>query len=496
MRMGLAAVALAGALAVAPAVRAQGAPTRDTLAWRPLRAYVDSLLAEPALASAQLGVLVVDPARGDTLVSRQAGKLFMPASNQKLLTGAVALARLGPGFTWRTVLATDGRVRGGTLAGDLRVIGDGDPSWSDAMRGDVRAAFDSVAQALRARGIRRITGRLVHAGDALPGSGYGFGWAFNDFDEPYSAPVDELELNEGLATAVVTGTRAGRPARVAVRPAAGALPLRAMVRTARAGEARIPLSARFEDGRYVLRGTLAAGESASVALAIREPGRAWLAALREALARAGVRVTGRDARDSTARAPRDTLLVLPSPPLARVLAAIEKPSQNQLAELLFRTLGAQLDSGGTERAGRRVVTAQLARWGVDSSRAAVRDGSGLSRHDYVAPEAIVRVLDAMWRSADSGTFRAALPVAGVDGTLATRMRGTPTAGRVSAKTGTLDKARSLSGYVTTAGGATLLVSLMANNWATPVRVVDRVHEAILARLVALPLTSPGDADRR
>ena len=132
----------------------------------------------------------------------------------------------------------------------------------------------------------------------------------------------------------------------------------------------------FEGGAYVVRGALPPGDSAVFTLAIREPARAWLAVFREALRRQGVRVDRGDARDTTRVVPRDTLVAWRSPTLAQVLPVLEKPSQNQIAELFFRTLGAHFDSGGTERAGQRVVTAQLARWGVDSARAAVRDGSG------------------------------------------------------------------------------------------------------------------------
>ena len=496
-------LAVAGTSTTARATRAQEPSAREASGvraspWATLRAGIDSLLDDPAFASAHWGVLIVDPARGDTLYSRNAGKLFLPASNQKLVTGAVALARLGPAYRWTTVLAPRGRVARGVLRGDLLVIGNGDPSMSDAMRGDVRASFDSLARALRVAGVRRITGGLVHAGDALPGDPYGFGWAHDDFDEPYSAPVDELFLNEGFARLVVRGgVRTGARARFEVTPSLGAFPVRLAVRTAAGPVAALARPrVAFEEGAYVVRGTLRPGDSVSFALAIREPARAWLAAFRDALVRQGVRVGTRITRDTSRVVARDTLVAWRSPELARVLPVFEKPSQNQLGELLFRTLGAVFDSTGSEAAGRRVVSEQLARWGVDSTRAAVRDGSGLSRHDYIAPEAIIRLLDAMQRSADSTTFREALPVAGIDGTIANRMRGTAAAGRVQAKTGTLDKARSLSGYVTTAGGATLLFSMLCNNWTTNVRAVERVQDAIAVRLALLPIAPPGNADRR
>jgi D-alanyl-D-alanine carboxypeptidase/D-alanyl-D-alanine-endopeptidase (penicillin-binding protein 4) len=174
-----------------------------------------------------------------------------------------------------------------------------------------------------------------------------------------------------------------------------------------------------------------------------------------------------------------------SPPLREILPALEKPSQNQIAELLFKTLGLEQTGVGTADSGRAVIERQLAAWGIAPTSVAVRDGSGLSRHDYIAPDAIVRVLDVMRKSPNFAVFRDALPVAGVDGTIANRMRSTAAAANLHAKTGSLDKARSLSGYVTTANGRMLIFSLLCNNWTTTSREVDQVADAIAVRLAGL-----------
>jgi D-alanyl-D-alanine carboxypeptidase/D-alanyl-D-alanine-endopeptidase (penicillin-binding protein 4) len=186
-------------------------------------------------------------------------------------------------------------------------------------------------------------------------------------------------------------------------------------------------------------------------------------------------------------APLDTLFTLSSPPLREILPALQKPSQNQIAEVLLKTLGLERTGVGSADSGRRIIESQLVAWGADAEGFAVRDGSGLSRHDYVSPETIVRVLDAMRRSPDFAAYHDALPIAGVDGTLAGRMRGTPAQGNVRAKTGYVDRARSLSGYVRSADGELLLFSFLCNNWTTPVRAVERVQDAIAARLAALPV---------
>ena len=400
-----------------------------------LRPYADSLIANPMFRTANWGVLVVDPLSGDTLYSHDAGKLFMPASNQKLLTGATALTQLGPDFRFVTRFATNGPQRDSTLDGDLIVVGRGDPTFSDSMRaGDYRNAFRDMADSLSSRGIRRIRGSLRRAGDAFPDSTYGFGWQVDDLRTSSGAVVDELFVNEGL------------------------LP-----------------------GKRVRSN----GDTVSAPIVIRDPAAAFLDALAAALSERHITLDG--SADARAALPDSGLLPifeLRSPPLSAILARMAKPSQNQIAEILFKTLALEKTGIGVADSARRVVERQLLAWGALPDGFAVRDGSGLSRHDYVTPETIVRVLDAMRTSRDFPVWYDALPIAGVDGTISARMKGTPAERNVRAKTGTVDKARSLSGYVTTADGRMLLFSFLCNNFTVPNREVERVQDAILVLLAS------------
>jgi D-alanyl-D-alanine carboxypeptidase/D-alanyl-D-alanine-endopeptidase (penicillin-binding protein 4) len=477
--------------------------------------------ASAAFRNAHWGILVVDPATGDTLYSHNAGKLFMPASNMKLLTGATAMAQLGPDFRWRTTYSSRGAVRDSVLHGDLIVTGRGDPSISDHMRGgDGMAPLRELADSLRAHGIARVTGRLIHGGDAFPDSTHGFGWSWSDFDFPYSAGVDELFFNEGFTLLTVRGAHeAGRPVTVQAQPASGYPRLRVTAQTVvrpppvpgdtvRARRSRRANLNLYADGdtTVVVVGTMFPDDSAPVAIAHRDPALAYLTALREALGERGVRVergvTARsegdtlgpmaadgDAMDAGAARAPDSLFTFLSMPLRDVFAAMSKPSQNQVAEILFKTLGLERTGVGTADSGRRVVERQLAAWGAAPDGFAVRDGSGLSRHDYISPETVIRVLDAMRRDTAFTVFYAGLPIAGVDGTISGRMKGTAAEGNVHAKTGSVDKARSLSGYVTTADGRLLLFSFLCNNWTVPVRQVEDVQDAIADRLARLRLTS-------
>jgi D-alanyl-D-alanine carboxypeptidase/D-alanyl-D-alanine-endopeptidase (penicillin-binding protein 4) len=449
---------------------------------------VDSLTSDSTFRMAHWGVLIMDPEVGDTLVSVNADKLFMPASNQKLVTGATALTLLGPEYTWRTPVLLRGTLRGGTFRGDVVLVGSGDPSWSEAMRGgDALSALHPIADALAARGVRRIVGRIVAEGDAFPDASYGFGWGWDDFDFGYSAGIDELQFNEGFFRVIVhAGRRAGAKATARTAPLATYPTLRVTATTRAADDtttARLhPLEVLSDSTASVLevRGTIPLGDSVVITRAYRHSSDAARTALRELLVARGIRFTSGAA--APARARTDTLVVLQSPTLREVNVRMQKPSQNQIAETIFKTMGREVTGVGSADSARAAVERQLLAWGIGAADAAVRDGSGLSRHDYLTPRAVVRLLTVMQQQPTFTDFYAALPIAGVDGTIGSRMRGTPAQGNLRAKTGTLDKARSLSGYVTTRDGHQLVFSMLCNNWVGSVRDVERVQDAIGAWL--------------
>ena len=448
----------------------------------------DSAVASPTWRNARWGMLIVDATTGDTLFAHDADKLFMPASNQKLLTTAIALQVLGPDYRWKTSIVLHGVQRGQVFRGDLGVVGRGDPSVSDAMHtGDAMAAFDPIADALMARGITRITGDVVSLGDAFVGSTTGFGWEIDDNDTPSGAAVDELLFNEGLLHVVVRGA-----AKAGKKPSAQTTPtttyprvlIDATTRLAIDSGARIEASYDSVAAAIHVTGTIPVGDSVRISMSYRHPGDAYRSALRERLRSRGIKVDGGSPVKTTA-VREDTLTTLESPTLREVLPMLQKPSQNQIAELFFRTAGLVASGSGDADSARAVSVRTLATFGISNEHAAYRDGSGLSRHDYVTPRALVRVLDAMHRAPWADLYRSALPLAGVDGTIANRMKNSPAANNASAKTGTLDKARSLSGYVNSADGHVVIFSIMCNSFTVPNREVERVQDLLVSTLAGL-----------
>jgi len=456
-----------------------------------LRALIDSMVDAPAFANAHWGILIVDPERGDTLYSRNAGKLFMPASNMKILTSSVATAQLGMDYRYRTTFAARGAVNSGTLSGDLVVIGRGDPSVSDHMLGDAMIPIRAIADSISQRGIRHIAGRVVAAGNAFPDASLGFGWSYDDFEDSYSAPTDELLFNEGFSEIHMKGgARPGDPVQAVVGPAKS-FPLVHVSATTgpdlksdSAGHRENSLRAKKDSSTWeiTVSGQIAPGDTATIEVTHHDADVAYLAAVREALRDRGITIDDAPS-DTTARL--DTLAILTSPPLSEILKALMKPSQNQIAEMLFRTVALNATGIGRSDTASAVVARQIAKWGVAPNEAVIRDGSGLARYDYVSPRTIVRILDAMHRLPTFKPYYDALPIAGVDGTIRNRMKGTAAQGNVHAKTGTLAMARSLSGYVTTADQRMLIFSLLCNNWTTPVQDVERVQDIIATRLATM-----------
>ena len=477
--------------ACAPATSAPG-PVRNERAA--LKHAIDSMLAAPDTRGARFGVLVVDAERGDTLYSHDAGMLFVPASNMKIITSAVALDVLGADFRFATPIAARGELHSGILDGDLLVIGRGDPSVSDNTMGDAMIPLRAIADSLWNHGMRRVRGHVVAYGNAFPDANAGYAWSWEDLDASYGALIDELLFNEGFSEIHVQGgMRAGDVPQVRTSPARTFPRVRVDARTIARGAGRDSIAQldAVKDtlrGDVVVTGTIPVGDTATVEVTHRDPSEAYLAALREALADRGITVA-----DSTvaSSARVDTLVMLRSPPLSQLLTTFLKPSQNQMGEMLFKSVALARTDSGTARNARRVVAERLRAWGAETDGFLIWDGSGLSRQDLISPETLVHVLDAVRRRPDFQAYYDALPVAGVDGTLRARMRGTRAEGNVRGKTGTLSGVRSLSGYVTTAGGRLLLFSVLCNNYVVPTAYISRVQDSIAVRLSRLRGTGTG-----
>jgi serine-type D-Ala-D-Ala carboxypeptidase/endopeptidase (penicillin-binding protein 4) len=480
-------------------VRAVGLAAPATPALAALQPDIDAILAAPALERGYWGVLVKSLKTGETLYARNVQKLMMPASNMKIVTLAAAAERLGWDYTYETRILGAGPIDGGVLDGDLVVVGSGDPSLGVADGVSARV-FDDWADRLKAAGVRAVHGRVIGDDNAFDDEELGFGWSWDDLPDDYAAGVSALQFNENAARVTVTpGTHAGDTAWVDLAPAGTGLASDNRLRTGAADSPtsiavrRLPGNSRLE-----LRGSIAVGAApAARVVSVDNPTLFAVAALRDALIARGIDIAGPAVDvDELATPPKrsDGVLLVSyrSPPLSVLAVRLMKMSQNLYAETLLKTLGQKQVSdvsdtcpcvGASAADGRAAVQTTLQPWGVPAESMIQRDGSGLSRYDYVTADALVTILTHVDRDQRlRGPFEASLPIAGRDGTLANRMKGTAAEGNARAKSGSMSNVRALSGYVTSADGEPLVFSIVANNFETTADVVNRATDAIVVRL--------------
>ena len=471
-------------------------PASTSVSQRPppstdLAADLDDIFADPVIARALVGIRVESLQTGALLYERNGGKLVMPASNMKLVTMAVAADRLGWDYRYETRLEYTGTIDDGTLAGDLIVTGSGDPSIVAQDAGPA-PVFGEWAEALLKAGIRRVNGRLIGNDNAFDDAGVGVGWEWDDLTAGYAAPSGALSYNENVVRIAVTpGRNAAETARVDLVPPGRTFEIDNGVVTGAAGSTnRLELIRLPFNTRLTVRGTVAAGGNPVIrTMAVDNPTRFFVEGLAAALASRGIAIGGGawDVDDiPEPPGPKGRRLVArrESLPLSFLAGHFMKDSQNFYGETLLKTIGRTAGTVGSSSTGRQAVLDTLAKWNVPADAIVMRDGSGLSRQNYVTADAIVIILKRMWQDERMrGRFLPLLPVAGHDGTLESRMRGTVLNGRVQAKTGTISNVRSLSGFVDTRSGEKLVFTMIANHFTASSASIDAVVEKALARLV-------------
>jgi D-alanyl-D-alanine carboxypeptidase/D-alanyl-D-alanine-endopeptidase (penicillin-binding protein 4) len=481
-------MATRGALAIAVALAFTPADAAAASAGR-LRKGIEKVLARPAFAPAWWGIEVRGLASGKVLYSRNAARNVKPASTLKLVTTAAVLDAFGPDARLRTSVETAGRLDGlGRILGDVYLVGRGDPTLGRRPDGGrPTATFEELVDALRAAGIRRVEGRLVGWEGLFAGERRGADWTWEDLVWSYGAEISALSFNGNSGDLLIgPGERPGDPLVVDRSPASSYFHVVSTATTSAAGsEARLTLF-RAPGGNLVrLSGTLPAGRPAETrSVALEDPARYAASVFGEVLEKGGIGVAG-PVETSSEPLPADlrVLAFHDSEPLAEMLRTVNKESRNLDAEMLLRQLGARVNGEGSAEAGLAAVRAFLARAGVRSDAWSLQDGSGLSRSDTVSAAGLVELLAAMDKHRHALAFRESLAVAGVDGTLEDRMKGTPAQGRILAKTGSLRHVNALAGYAFPRSGERLAFAVVVNHHSLPGREAAAAIDAICALLV-------------
>ena len=439
---------------------------------------IDGIIEKSEFANARWGIFAVSLKDGRVLVAKDAQKLFNPASVQKILTSIVALDKLGADFRWQTKIFASNQIKNGTLNGDLILYGQGAPDLSDE-------GIENLANQLKAKGLQKIKGNIIGDESYFKGDTIGDGWTWNELQWYYGAEASALSVNLNYANLSLQN---GKPvASTAFMQVSGEVKPTQDIES-------IGVKRELGSNKIYVWGE---GKTLDVRVAVQNPA-LWAATLlKDALQKKGIIVEGEaksaDWKTENKFIPENAteLAKVESQTLGEIVRRMNKDSVNLYAELILRTLGKKFGetapdenaklqkTRGDDSAGTSVVKKWLAENNIATDEIKIHDGSGLSRLDFVTPEALGRALVFAAQSKFADVFRNSLPIAGTDGTLRGRLGNVP--GKIAAKTGSITYVNALAGYANNSQ-ETLAFVILCNN-ETRKSDSSSVIDAIAASLV-------------
>ncbi len=473
------------------------------LVGQSLQQRLNRLLDAPPFNRATWNIYAQDD-RGRVLFNRNGDRFSVPASNTKLVVAAAAAVLLPPDYRVRTSLYPNGTVADGILRGDLILYGRGDPTWSErCYTVDTLApggcdstwtAMDAIADSLRAGGIKRVTGRIVGDGSYFEPTMTHWNWGTFDVNWWYAAPVSGLGFHDNSVDFQITpGPFVDAPPVITWNPDLDLFTFENRARTVPADS-----GTTIGDNFFRKPGTLDIWAEGTVALgrtpfiesfALPDPSLYAARALAASLRRKGISVEGGTAgtTDSMAyhalRCCGTPLVEYQGRPLPDIMFPILNSSQNWFAEMLLKTLGRQLGDTGSWAKGLDVEKRFLIdSVKIDSTAFALEDGSGLAAGNLVTPRAFVQLLTYMYRHPKRAPFLAGLPRAQQRGSLLRRFQGTAVEGRVLAKTGSISRVNTLSGYIEKANGRVITFSIQVNAHDVRTRQILAQIDSVVVQL--------------
>lgn len=441
-------------------------PPKPSEAVQRLQAKIEATLNDPLLASSNVGVKVVSLATGEVLYEKDAEKLYHPASTMKLITAATALVKLGPNYRFRTTLYAD-PVEDSQTLGNIYLKGRGDPVFDSN-------GLDRMVEKLVEIDIKDL-GNIVVDETHFDAIRRGKGWMWDDGPiGGYYSHLSALTINRnGVHLRIIPGSKVDDPVRVHLDPPTQYMKIvNEAITVGHSEKTRLTIKRKNGSTKanvLMVGGVMAIGQAAmNRRVDVLDPALYCGTLLREMLAKRGVTLQG------TVRygeVPEEAMTIIEhiSPPLSRILWEMNKPSDNLIAELLLKTIGAELrGTPGTAEKGLGAISNLLGIIGMDRRYYTFADGSGVSRYNLVTASLLTDLLVYMYRNfAVMPEYLASLPVGGVDGTLTRRMRGMSAEGVLRAKTGTLRGLTALAGYTATADGETVAFSIIMSNYHGP-----------------------------
>lgn len=423
---------------------------------------IDQVLGDKGLRGADIGIAVRSLDVDKTLYVKNPSQLLTPASTTKLFSTFAAFYTLGSEYNVPTAVYTDvEKVENGVINGNLYLVGGGDPLLTTAN-------IEQLAEQVRNLGIKKVTGNVY--GDASYFDDITDRYKYSgDYDEVENvSPVSALSLNRNEVTVVITsGSTPGERVRVQTVPVSDAFSFVVNATVKGGRKSRPSISVRqstASNGKqiFTISGTIPPRRTVSYNYIVSNPALVAAGVLYSRLEASGVKIVGKS-DVHTAPSAKSHVLTAFYRPLGEIAAYVNKNSDNFGAEHIFKMVGGTVhEENNTATAARQIMKSSFTKCDIPFQNCTLNDGSGLSRRNLVSPLAMVTLLEQAWKLPFAQPFINSFAIAGVDGTLRRRMKGTHAEGNLIAKTGTLRNVSALAGYVTTLDGEQLAFSFIFN----------------------------------
>jgi serine-type D-Ala-D-Ala carboxypeptidase/endopeptidase (penicillin-binding protein 4) len=467
----------------------------DSAGLLKLQAGVKALTTDADLTSANWSFCLTDPTTGKIIVAVDEQKSLVPASSQKVVTTIAGINILGSDYRYKTTLEYDGSItKDSVLNGNLYIRGSGDPTLGSA-RLDSTLRFDSLmviwADIIKRKGINKITGMIISDASvfedyATPGS-----WNWDDIGQYYGAGAYGLNVFENTYTVYYSSNT--KTCRIdSIYPEIDGMTVHNDVKVGGSGDEAYIYGAPDNYFRYVT-GTIPANRKAyPVDGSMPDPPLFLALELKKALLNNGVQVNKQATtvyammrEKMTVTTERKTLYTHYSKPLKEIVYFTNQKSNNLYAEAILKTIGKQQLKDGSREAGTDAVTAFYAAKGINLKGMNIEDGSGLSRMNVFTTAQMCALLNMEMKQATFADFKTSLPIAGKTGTLKTVADNTVAAGKVFAKSGSMYKVRSYSGYVQTKSGELVSFCVIVNNYTCGSAEIKAKLEKLMVLMAGL-----------
>lgn len=453
-------------------------------------AQIDDIFNDPNFTNAVWGASIQSLVTGEYFYKKNENKLFMPASNQKLITSAAGLLLLSPMYRFKTEIYSTGNLDGSILNGNLIIRGFGDPTISGRFNNDdMTKIFRDWADTLLALGIDEIRGNILGDDNAFDDVSLGEGWAWDYESDWFAAPSGALSFNDNCIDILVKPALAGEQAILTFAPESKYAIIINKVNTV-GRDSATTIKVFRERGTNIISvyGSIREkDDSVKIFATINNPTQYFVVTLKAILEQKGITVSGfasdlDEITNVADYAHTKLLFVHHSVFLKDIIKVLNKNSQNFYAEQLLKTIGFEKRGFGSASRGIEAVKVMLNDIGINTDNMEIVDGSGLSRLNLISPSQISVLLNYMYKSDVFTYYYNSLPVGGVDGTLANRMRKTRAQNNVRAKTGYINGVRSISGYIFTGDKEPVVFTIIANNFTVPVVLADNLQDLVCIRI--------------